>query len=192
MRKTIGAVLLVLCGTAGAQTAGLKPGLWDVKIIRQVIDGKDMSAQIASAQARMQEALAKMTPEQRAMMEGRLKGMMGQGAGGTTRICISPAMAAKNETWTDREGRCGSAKVSHSGNKTSFEVNCSSDGRTTVGSGDSTLNGDTVTTHVDLTTTDARGSHTVQSETQMRFVGADCEGVMPVDQMAKGMQGSSH
>ncbi len=192
MKKSLLAILVVLSGTAWAQGSGMKAGLWEVKQIKQVMDGQDMAAQMASAQKEMQAAMANMPPEQRKQMEA----MMGrQGApamtpGGGTRICISPAMAAMDKPMVDPEGRCEPAKMSRSGNKTSFAINCTTDGRTTVGKGESTHSGDSVTTRMDMTMTDASGRHTMQSESQMKFLGADCQGVKPFDQMAKGAKGA--
>jgi hypothetical protein len=175
------AILIILSGTAFAQSSSLKPGLWEMKPIRQVVDGRDLTAQMASASAKMAQAMANMTPEQRKQMQAMMSGQSRpQGAnGGGTRICISPAMAAKDKPMVDSEGRCEPAKVSRSGNKTSFEFNCTGDGRTEVGSGESTINGDTVTTRVDMTMTDARGRHSMQTESQMRYLGPDCQGIKP-------------
>jgi hypothetical protein len=188
MRKSIVAVLVALSGTAFAQGSGLKPGLWEVKQLKQVMDGRDMNAQMAAAQAQMQQSLAKLPPEQRKQMEA----MMGkQGAGGGTRICISPAMAARDKPMVDPDGRCEPAKVSRSGNKTSFEFNCTRDGRTMVGKGESTVSSDLVQTRMDMTTTDATGRHTMQNESQMKYLGPDCQGIKPADQLAKEMRGGA-
>ena len=175
------AILIILSGTAFAQSSSLKPGLWEMKPIRQVVDGRDLTAQMASASAKMAQAMANMTPEQRKQMQAMMSGQSRpQGAnGGGTRICISPAMAAKDKPMVDSEGRCEPAKVSRSGNKTSFEFNCTGDGRSEVGSGESTISGDTVTTRVDMTMTDARGRHSMQTESQMRYLGPDCQGIKP-------------
>ena len=181
MKQCTLAILVVLSGTAFAQSSSLKPGLWEVKAVRQVVDGRDLTAQMAAASAKMEQAMANMTPEQRKQMEAMMSGQgRPQGAsGGATRICVSPAMAAKDKPMVDSEGRCEPTKVSRNGNKTSFEFNCTRDGRTQVGSGESTVNGDTVTTRVDMTVTDAQGRHTMQSESQMRFLGTDCQGIKP-------------
>ncbi|PRC94662.1 DUF3617 family protein [Solimicrobium silvestre] len=187
MKKTTLAILLILSGIASAQTSSLKAGLWDMKQIKQVLDGQDMSAKMAAVQEKMQESMAKMTPEQRKKMEG----MMNMGAGGTIRVCISPAMAARNAPIVDREGHCAPAKVTRSGNTSTFEFNCTNNGRTSVGSGKSTVNGDTVSTSVDMTVTDAKGHHSIQSESQMTFLGADCQGIKPADQMMKEMHGTT-
>jgi hypothetical protein len=188
MRKSTLVLLGILSGTAFAQGNGLKPGLWEVKQISQVMDGRDMTAQMAAAQEKMQQSMAKMSPERRRQMEAMMgaQAVPAKGAGGGTRICISPAMAARDKPMVDPEGRCEPAKVSRSGNKTSFEFNCTASGRTMVGKGESTVSSDMVATRMDMTTTDANGRHTMKSESQMKYLGPDCQGVKPMDQLTKG------
>ena len=150
------------------------------------MDGKDMQAQMSGAQAQMQQAMADMPPDQRKQMEAM---MARQGAamsgGGAHRMCISPEMAARDKPLVDPEGKCEPAKVSRSGNRTSFEFNCKSDGRSMVGKGDSTFAGDTITSRMDMTPTDATGRHTMQTEQQMKYLGADCGALKPVGQAAR-------
>jgi len=182
MKKGMIAILITLSGAAFAQSSSLKPGLWEMKPIRQVVDGRDMTNQMAAASAKMQQAMANMTPAQRKQMEAMMsaQGMPNQNADrGVTRVCISPAMAAQDKPMVDPEGRCEPAKVTRSGNKSSFEFNCTGNGRTEVGIGESTVSGDTVATRVDMTMTDARGRHTMQTESQMKYLGPDCQGVQP-------------
>lgn len=181
MKRWMVAIAIGLSGPALAQSSGLKPGLWEMKSIRQVVDGQDMSAQMAAANAKMQAAMANMTPAQRQQMEAMMgsQAMPGQNAQGATRVCVSAAMAARDKPMVDPEGRCEPAKVARSGNKTSFEFSCSGNGRTEVGKGETTINGDTVATHVDMKTTDARGQHTMQTDSEMRYLGPDCQGVAP-------------
>ena len=181
MKRWMMAVVIGMCSPAFAQSSGLKPGLWEMKSIRQVVDGQDMSAQMAAANAKMQAAMANMTPAQRQQMEAMMgaQAMPGQTAQGTTRVCISAAMAARDKPMVDPEGRCEPAKVARSGNKSSFEFSCAGNGRTEVGKGESTISADTVTTHVDMTMTDARGRHTMQTDSEMRYLGSDCQGVKP-------------
>jgi hypothetical protein len=195
MRRLALIIPLVLAGAAFAQSSSLKAGLWEMKPIRQVVDGRDMTAQMASAQTKMQQAMANMTPEQRKQMEAMTKGMGAgmpaqAGPGSGTRICVSPAMAAQNTPMVDAEAKCPPTKMTRSGNKSSFEFNCTSNGRTTVGSGESTVSGDTVLTRMDMTVTDARGRHSMQSETQMTYLGSDCQGIKPIDQVVKDTQGA--
>ncbi len=186
MKKTILVILITLISsTAFAQNPVLKAGLWEYTPISQVMDGRDMTEQMASARAEMQQALAKMSPAQREQMQAMM-GRQGSLSGGVMQICISPAMAAKDKPMVDAKGDCEPTRVSRSGNKTSFEINCSTKGGTSVGKGESTVNGDTVTTRMDMATTDNRGNrHTMQSEIQMKYLGSDCKGITPADQMAQ-------
>ena len=62
MKKVI--VVALLSGVAGlvqAQVPETKPGLWESKLTKNVVDGKDMTAQIDDAMAKMQARLAQMT-----------------------------------------------------------------------------------------------------------------------------------
>jgi hypothetical protein len=185
-RLIVAASLAVLAGSPYAQTMGMKAGLWEMRTLKQVMDGKDMQAQMSAAQAQMQQALADMPPAQRKQMEAT---MARQGAamsgGGAHRICISPEMAARDKPLVDPDGKCEPAKVSRSGNKSSFEFSCKSDRGSMVGKGDSTVTGDSVSTRMDMTTSDATGKHTMQTESQMKYLGADCGGVKPVGQMTR-------
>jgi hypothetical protein len=178
MKKMILAVCLVVSGAAVAQVPGLKPGLWEVKPIRHVVDGRDVIAAMAANQARMQQAFANLPPEQRKQMEAQMGGQ-------NVKICITPAVAAHGLPMVDPEGTCQPETVERSGDKTSFAFHCSRNGRTSVGKGEATGNGDTIHTRVDMTTTDAKGSHSMQSEGEMTYLGADCQGLKPVGQMNK-------
>src|SRR5271169_6181731 len=186
MKKTILVILItLLSGTAFAQNSGLKPGLWEYKPISQIMDGRDMTSQIASAQAKMQQALANMSPAQREQMQAMM-GNQGLLSGGGMQICISPAMAAKDKPMVDAKGDCEPTRVSRSGNKTSFEINCTTRRGTMVGKGESTVSSDMVTTRMDMTTTDNQGNrHTMRSEIQMKYLGSDCKGITPADQIAE-------
>ena len=152
-----------------------------------------MTAQMAASMDRMQQAMAELPPEKRKRMEATMGGkkMPVQGSGGANRVCISAAMAAKNNAAVDPNGHCEPAKVDRSGNTSSFEFNCTSNGRKSVGKGKSTISGDTVTTSVQMTMTDAKGTHTMQSDSQMTYLGADCQGVQPADELARSAQGQA-
>jgi Protein of unknown function (DUF3617) len=175
-----GVVLITLRVVAAG--FGLKPGLWETQVTKQVVDGKDTTAQINGATAQMQKMMANLSPEQRAKMEAMFKS---NGAslepGGGLRLCISPEMANRDTPWVDPKGRCQPAKVSRSGNQASFEVNCASDGTTTTGKGVSTISGDSVTSVMDMTTTKPGGeTRVIHMETAMKFLSADCGDVKPL------------
>jgi hypothetical protein len=159
----------------------LKPGLWEIKVVKQVVDGRDMSAQMAAAASQMQQAMANMPPEQRAKMQAMLPST-GMGSNGGFRICVSPEMAKRNTPIVDKDGHCQPTTVNHSGNQTSYEFSCGSNGSTRQGKGQITTVGDVVTNVSDVTTTGAGGAtHVMHNETEMRFVGTDCGDVKPIE-----------
>jgi hypothetical protein len=179
MKKVAFMCLTLLGCPALAENSGIKPGLWEMKTVRQVVDGHDISAQIASAQAEMQRAMAGMSAVQRQQMEAMMERRGGHL--GITRLCISPAMAVSSEAPLDPEGRCPPADVSRDGNTVRFRLDCAIDGRSVVGMGESAVGNDRVATRLDMVITDAGSRHRTQSETVMRYVGADCRGVKPAD-----------
>lgn len=169
-----------------AQTAGpgLKPGLWEVRVVKQVVDGRDISAQLSQADRQMRQAMQSMPPEQRARMEAMLgQHGMSTGAGGGYRICLTPQMAKRDTPIIDRDGHCRMSQVTHSGSRTSFSFSCRSGGTTTTGTGVASMSADWVSTRTDATTRDAKGgTHTMQVESEMNFVNADCGDVKPLGQ----------
>ena len=161
----------------------MKAGLWEMHIDKQIMDGQDMSAQMAAAQAEMKKALADMPPAQRKQMEQAMGGLGMGGSPNSHRICISPEMAAQDKLPV-ADNRCQPSKYQRSGNKTVFELNCPG----MVGKGESIVSGDSITSKMDMTMTDQSGKHTLHSESRMKYLGADCQGIKPADQIARDMQ----
>jgi hypothetical protein len=162
---------------------GLKPGLWEVKMVKSVIDGHDNTAAVSGFSDRMTQMLASLPPDQRAQMEARLKqsGVSVAGDGGF-RICVSAAMAKRDAPIVDKSGRCQPATVTHLGNQTNFAFNCSIDGRTTMGKGTATADGDVITTHVEMSSAaPGQASHVMENDSTMSFLGADCGDIKPAD-----------
>lgn len=190
MRKILTVLVLAALTHPIAAPAGqLKAGLWEIKVIKQVVDGRDMQGQMAAAQAQMQKAMAEMPAAQRKQMEAMMKQ---HGAGmaqtGALRVCISPAMAARDEPMVDADGLCKPAKVTRSGNRTQFQIDCTRDGRRMAGAGETVSSGNTLQSKMDMTINDAQGRHRMQTESRMTWVGADCGAVKPVDQIVSDMK----
>ncbi len=183
-----GSRMMWLVALAATQVAaagfGLKPGLWESRVIKQVMDGHDTTAQITGASAQMQQALANLPPEQRARMEEMIKQRgMSPGSNGTFKMCITAEEANRDRPILDRQGQshCEPATVTHSGNHSTFTINCNSNGLVTTGKGETTASGDLITGQVDMTTRRADGTtHEMHTETEMRFLGADCGDVKPL------------
>jgi hypothetical protein len=178
VRRSIIACLVALVAMRViAAGYGLKPGLWETHMVKQIVDGKDMTAQIAAAAAQMQKMMANLSPEQRARMETMVKG---GGANGAFQMCISPEMANRDKPIVDREGHCQPATFNRSGNRTTYEFTCSSNGGTMTGKGVATATGDVIASQVDTTSTRADGTtHVTHTETEMKYLGADCGDVKP-------------
>ncbi len=182
-------ILLAASGAAQAQST-IKPGLWESKIVRMTMDGKDALAQMNAAQEQMRQAFAKMPPEQRKKMEAMMPAQSGDS--GTHRICISPEMVAKDGALVPRPQRaeCDPPKVSKSGNRTSFEAVCKQvGGGQTVSKGEILIDGDLASSKIEAVSTDRAGArHTTQTETQMKFVSSNCGSVKPIDQLMSDLK----
>jgi hypothetical protein len=192
MRRSGAWILVAFSGAAVAAGSGLKAGLWEITQVKQVVDGKDMGEEMATRQSQMQQALAAMPADQRKQMEARLaqRGFSLTGKNGAgNRVCVSAQMAARDKPLIDPQGQCQPSKVDRAGSKTTFEFNCSNEGRTMSGKGESTVGDGTLVTSMDMTANDAEGgSHKVHSETQMKYLGPDCQGVKPADEIAREVQ----
>lgn len=184
MRKWI-LVGLVAFAAAPALAAGsgLKPGLWQTRVVKQVVDGRDLTAQMAGMASRMRQAMANMPAAQRARMEAMMRahGGASMGAGGSLKMCITPAQARRDAPIIDHKGQCRPATVTHSGNRTTFTIHCSSNGNTTTGKGETTAVGNVITSQIDVTTHMANGkTNVMHTEAEMKYLGPDCGDVKPL------------
>jgi len=185
MQKIVLVVALALVAVSAFADGSMKPGLWEMRVVKQIIDGQDMAAQMAAAAAQMQQMRANMSPAQRKQMEQMMGGNQPMpGPGNVQRICVSPAMAKEVKPVMPEDARCAPSNVTRSGNKVSFELKCPN----MTGKGESIVSGNAVTTRLDAVMTESGKRHTMQSEWQMRYLGSDCQGVKPADEMAREMQ----
>ncbi len=182
-------VLLAALATSAAQAqgpTGMKAGLWETRTTAMSLDGKNMLPQMLAAREEMRKSLASLPPEQRKKMAAMLPPEGGDPL--SQRMCISPAMAARDQTMVPRPkgAECDPPKLNRSGNRTTFEFACKQGGGKTSGKGETVVAGDLVTTKVETTGTDASGAkHTMRAETQMKYLGSDCGQVKPIEQLAK-------
>ena len=178
-KRSLFCVLALATLTSYAAGVGLKPGLWEVKLVKQFVDGRDMTAQITAGAERMQQMMANMTPDQRARMQAS---MPKAADNGNFRICISPEFAKRDQPIIDKEGHCQPATVKHDGNVTSYEFSCSSNGASRRGKGEIVSNGDALTNRVDMTMTQSSGqTRNFHNESEMHYLGPDCGDVKPLD-----------
>lgn len=167
-------------GVAKAAGLGLKAGLWDVRLVRQTVDGHDVSAQLTESVAKGQTALAKLPPDARARAEQRFHPNHDSGGNTSFLICLTPAMAASDLPVLDRQASCRPLMLSHSSGHVSFRIECSADGTLVKGQGQAINTGALIITKSDVITRASDGStHTLHNETQMQFFGTHCGKLLP-------------
>ncbi len=183
MKRILPIILLSTVGSAAVADSGMKPGLWEMHMLKNVVDGHDTLAQMAGMTAQMNAAMAKMSAEQRAQMGAMMgRGGMGagMGAGGAMQMCITPEMAKRDAPVADKDGTCQPTDVQRAGNRVTYSLACASKGAKTSGTGESMMSGDTLTTRSDTTIVEHGETHHVQSEIEFKFVKSDCGNVKPV------------
>ena len=178
--------LLAMGGAMGwaAGTApglALRPGLWDVQLIRQVVDGRDISSQTAASLAQAQHLLASLPPVQRARLEAMLnQAGVSEGGNGSFHICVSAAMARRDLPFLDSQGHCQPVVLSRSPHAVSFRFQCTTNGSAVSGHGRAVISAERVDTHTDLTSRGPDGAtHVMQNDSQMRYLSADCGALKP-------------
>ena len=119
-------VLVAIAGSMFAISASaqnLKPGLWEVT---QAIKGG--SPEMEKSRAQAQQEMAKMSPEERKMMEKMMaaRGMkMGPGGPGgmSIRTCMTKEMVERNEV-PAQKGDCKTTRQQRSGNTINMAFSC--------------------------------------------------------------------
>jgi len=191
------AMLLAAAAPAFAQT--MRPGLWELQTeVPQgagATGGMDagqqaqMQDKMAAAQQKMQESMAKMTPEQRQQMQammGRQGGMGGPAAmvapgarPGAIRMCFTREMVERHE-FASRDERCKQTSMEKSGNTLRFKMACTGT-PPMQGEGQVTFASDKSYTSkmVLLTERDGKTQRT-EFHSSGTFISADCGDVKPM------------
>jgi hypothetical protein len=168
--------------------SAIQPGLWEVKVTQQVVDGQDVHAKMAAVQSQMAQAMKNMPPAQRQQMEKMMGGRIA--AGDAAQVCISPAMAAMDKPLPSKDMQCETIKTQRSGNNLDYEVSCKNATHTFKGKGKSIFTATGMKTQMDMQTQDSKSGqqHHMQTATDMRFISKDCGAVKPLDQLAQELQ----
>jgi len=170
------ALLITLTGAASAQK--MSPGLWE-----HAMTMKGGGGQTEAAMAQMQQQMATMPPEQRKMVEEMMAkqgiGIGGAGKPTTVRVCVSPAMAERDEM-PQGDGRCKQDSLRRSGNKLSFKFSCSGDPPSS-GEGEFTFSGSQAYSGHTVVNTTVKGKpERMEMQLEGRFVAADCGSLKPL------------
>jgi len=178
---TIAAATVACASVAAHADSGMKPGLWEMRIVKNVVDGQDTSAAMAGLSAKMQEQMKNMPPERQAQMQAMMKQHgVALGGDGSIQMCLTEEMAKRDVPVVDKDGACQPSNVKRSGKRMSYDIACTSRGSTTTGKGEATISGDTVLTKTDMTTKSGDDTHQIQAETEMKFIKSDCGDVKPL------------
>ncbi len=154
--------------------------MWEVRLVKQTVDGRDTSAQLAALLEHMNQEMASLPPEQRERMEALMKQSGVQGSHGGFRVCISPEMAQRDAPVLDREGHCQPASIKQHGSSTDFEFSCAVNGVTMNGKGQAVTLGNVIKTHTEVSTHTASGAtHETRNDSEMTYLGSDCGGIKP-------------
>jgi hypothetical protein len=184
-RTTLAALFAAALATGAHAEVMVKPGLWEIRLVRQYMDGRDVTALVPAALAGLQQLMGGMTPQQRKQMEATF----GRAPTSTVqRICVSPEMAAGDQPLLSQDVKCEPTAFNRDGSRVTFEFNCADQGRTTTGKGVSQLASERVATRIDLVTNDANGRHTWINQSEATYVGVDCGNLKPADQVAREAQ----
>jgi hypothetical protein len=169
MKATLFGLCAVLAaGVAGAQAPmDMKPGLWEMRILKMEQNGQDMLAM-------MRQAMASVPPEQRKQM-----GMSGDDPT-ITRMCYSAAMV-KGDGWLTAQNAqkqgCSPPKVNRSGNRSTFELTC----KDMTSKGEYTTASDQISMKTETLMSAGGGKNKIVQEMQMKFLGSDCGDVKPLN-----------
>ena len=188
-------VLTALCAvfiaaTVHAQDADQKPGLWESRITKMVVDGEDQMATMKALRQHMRDTVAKMPPAQRKQIEASLTPQDQDPM--VQRVCLSAAMLKNLLTQGLPPGAsqvdCTPGKIEHNGNRTTFETSCKRDGATVASKGVVVTAKDQIDTSAESIVTMENDKQARQTETQMKFISSDCGGLPPLDEVIKNMR----
>ncbi len=184
VRPALAMLLLSLAGAAAAQK--VTPGLWEYTATMKMQGPK-----IDAAMARMQEQMARMSPEQRQQMEQMMASRgIAMGPGGpaaamsgaapvVVKACITPEQAARDEV-VHQEGNCKQVSSERSGRTLKFKFVCTGE-REAKGEGEYTLESDKAVSGrvvVDSVSSKGEPAH-IEMTHAGRWLGADCGDVKP-------------
>jgi len=183
MKKVIMAVALAAGAGATMAEPMVRPGLWEIRVVRQTLNGQDVTALMPVAV----QMLGNLSPQQRQQAEATF-GKPVANVNTTQRICVSPEMAAGDKPLMPANVKCEPTTLNRAGDRATFEFNCKDQGRTMVGKGVSTLASESVATRIDMVMNDARGRYVMQNDSQARFIDTNCGGLKPADQVVREAQ----
>ena len=174
-RHCLLAAALALPLAASAQSAKLRPGLWEHGFTM-----KSQSGKMEAAMAQMQQSMASLPPEQRKMMEDMMarQGVGIGPAGNTVRLCLTPEEAERDSPPPPQEGCTQTSK--RSGNVWQIAFQCKGPPPSS-GEGQVTLLGPTAYGgNFTMRTVENGKPEQFQMTQSGKWLGSDCGKVRPI------------
>lgn len=167
-KYVFGLILLagVACGADSVPPLDVRPGMWEGTVTTQTSGAPPIPPEI----------LSKMTPEQLAALQARMKQGMAQGPKTTvSKHCLTKEDLSKGLTFGDDRGSCQRTVVNSSSSKQEIRIECSNNGIKAHG----TIRIEAVDAeHVKISSeiTSGDGAHTMKINTNGtgKWVSAEC------------------
>ena len=167
----------VVCLPALAAEPLFKAGLWEINNKPAGAGGAQMQAMLAAAQ----QQLGAMDPGQRAQVEALMSrnGVVIENGNVKAKVCVTPAMAARQQLPVQQKGNCSARFSPASGNTINYAVSCTSPAATSEGS--ATFSSPTsYTASTRINAADAGGA-TMTVDSNGRWLSADCGNIAPAE-----------
>lgn len=173
------AVSLLAILPARAESLDIKPGLWEVTPAPMAPGGAGAGQGMPGLAQMPPDVLAKLTPEQRAMVQQRLAAM----ASGTPkpyRMCITQEVLQKG--LADRpQGHCTHTVVSSTAQEMVLGIKCTGQTNATGTIHVTAVDQQTVTMQTDMTVQHGDLTMPMHRTAQSRWIADDCGDVKPVE-----------
>ena len=168
---------------AAAADTLFKPGLWEIA----TKPGGASAGPMQAMMAQMQERMRTMPAADRARVEAAMarNGVTVENGSMTAKVCITPAMAQRQQLPMQRRGSCDFQSSPPVGKTVSFSMSCTNPN--IVSEGSATFSDPTHYTATSRTTGGVGGSAAANANASMtmestgRWVGAECGSIQPAD-----------
>ena len=173
MRKKICVLAVAVCCTAvwliAADVFNVKTGLWETTTVSETSGRPPIPP----------EVLAKLTPEQRAQMEQRMKASQAAGPRtSTSKTCVTQEDLAKALTMGTDTGSCTRRIISSSANKQEFQFDCAQGGYKQTGTVRiEATSRESMQGSVEFTMSGNGNTMTNKSKLTGKWLSSDCGGV---------------
>jgi hypothetical protein len=174
--------LLVTSAAQGQTMVEMKPGLWEMRMLKMAMDGKDWLEPMRTQEREAQAHQTQLPPDQRQHRDPLAE-----------RLCLHAAIPKDWLSLQNIPGMpldttgCTHPKASRSGERITSEIICNKPDDKIKVKVDMVKTNET---GLRMVTTNTTSKHTMVQEIQMRFLGSDCGGLKPADEEFKSLQGA--